>query len=1207
LQRIAFNLPFTLFYHVYKPTTLSMKNALQSPTRSRPLGNLVGTVLTPLLLICLSLAVAFAAEPDILERTVTLKVEKRELQDVLSQLEKLAQVTFAYSPKVIQLEREVSFDVKNQKLSVALEKLLKPLHISYEVVSGRILLSKANGQSTEQSHLPVLPGKLAMTITGRVVDDQQQGLPGVNVVLKGTSTGAVTNTEGNYSLVVPDGGGTLVFSFIGYVNQEVAIGNQTTINVTLRSDIKSLSEVVVVGYGQQKRGNLTGSVAVVDIQTLKSQPAASAVEALQGKAAGVNIVNDGSPGSTPQIRIRGYSTVNNNDPLYIVDGTPYQGNISWLNQNDIESLQVLKDASAASIYGSRANNGVVIITTKKGKEGPPQITFDAYYGVSTPRTEAYPTFLSPLQFAQYQFSAYRNAGQNPGDYIGSMYGTGQDPILPTYLIAGSAVGLNVRDSDADPAKYNYDPTRFYQITKANQAGTDWMRAIMHSAPVQNYQIGASGGSKNSTYSIAAGYLDQQGIIKYTGFKRYTLRANSQISAFKNRLRFGENALFSRTDGVGFATNPSVPGNYNVENNPINAVYKMQPIIPIYDIGGNFAGAKGSNLGDGSNPVALLYRAKDNFRRENRLFGNVFAEVDLLEGLTARTNYAASLSNYNSQRITYPNLEAPTGSGANSYSPTQGYETQWTWTNTLSYKKTFKQDHDVSVLAGTEAIRNTFRDLSASRNGFFLLGDQNYYYLNAGSSNITNSETGSISSLYSLFGRIDYGFRDKYLFSATLRRDGSSNFGTLNRFGYFPAVSGAWRISGEEFAKNLTWVQDLKLRVGYGETGNQNIPANNAVDVYQSLNTSSFYPINGTNTLVPGVRQNQIGNPQLKWEQLKSTNIGIDFTLFNGILDGSLDVYRRITSGMLFPVPLPSQTAGMASSPYVNAGSMRNQGVEVVLNYHYGQKNTGDFKFDVGLNFASNANELLQLAPGINNAPYGNFRSLTTTIFQVGKPYGEFYGYQQAGIFQNAQEVAESSQPGARVGGIKFADANNDGVFSSADRTNLGSPLPQFTYGLNLNFSYRNFDLTSFFYGSQGNKLYNINRYYTDFQVFPSPASTRLLDAWTPTNTNTMVPAPSSLASAIEYQSSSYYIEDGSFFRMKNLQLGYTLKNPDVLKRVGLARVRLYASVTNLFTLTRYSGLDPEISQTNQTFNLPGIDFGVYPNPRQFLIGINAGF
>lgn len=1083
---------------------------------------------------------------------------------------------------------------------------------SWQHKSCLLLMLVALGGTTLPANAGLLPGKatiklLAWPLSGKVTSPQGEALPGVTVMVKGTTTGTQTGVDGSFSLQVPENGGTLVFSFIGYVTQEKPFSGPGTFNVRLADDRKALEEVVVTGYTSQRKKDLTGAVAVVDVQALKSQPAASAAEALQGKAAGVNIVNDGSPGATPQIRIRGYSTINNNDPLYVVDGVPYQGKVSWLNQNDIQSIQVLKDASAASIYGSRANNGVVIITTKQGQEGPPQITFDAYVGTSKPREETFPTFLNPMQYAQYLFQSYRNAGRNPGDYIGAMYGTGQEPVLPTYLIAGSVIGHNVQPADADPAKYNSDPANFYQITKANQAGTDWMRTIMQNGRTQSYQLGASGGGSNATYAFSAAYQDQEGIIKHSGFKRYSVRANTRFQAFNNRLRFGENILFSRTDGVGFATNNNTPGDYNGENNPISTVYKNQTIIPVYDIAGNYAGPRGSGLGDGRNSLGVLYRAKDNFTRENRLFGNLFAEATLLRHFTARTSFGVNLNNYNSQNITYPNLEAPTGSGTNSYSATQGYGTQWTWTNTLNYKRSFREVHELSILAGSEAIRNTYRNLSGARNGYFLLGDQNYYYLNSGSSNISNSETGGLNTLFSLFGRVDYGFKDKYLLSATVRRDGSSNFGAANRFGYFPAFSAAWRLSAEEFMPQMAWLQDLKLRFGYGETGNQNIPANNAINVYQSLNTTSYYPINGTNSLVPGARQNQIGNPLLKWEQLQSSNLGLDFTVLNGGVDGSVDIYRRTTSGMLFPVPLPSQSAGLASAPFENAGNMRNQGIELVLNYHYGQPQDEAFRFDMGLNLAKNVNKLLLLAPGIENMALGNFRSLTTTIFQVGKPYGEFYGYQQAGIFQNAQEVSESTQPGARVGGIKFADANRDGKFSSADRTTLGSPLPKFTYGFNLNFFYKNFELSSFFYGSQGNKVYNQTKYFTDFQAFPSAASTRLLDAWSPTNTGSLIPSPSSLASPLEYQSSSYYIEDGSYFRLKNLQLGYTVKNNFLGEKIGFSKLRVYGSVTNLFTLTSYSGLDPEISQANQTFSLPGIDFGVYPNPRQFLLGINASF
>lgn len=1043
------------------------------------------------------------------------------------------------------------------------------------------------------------------TISGTVTDSKTgAALAGVTVEIRGERSATTTGEKGEFVLSYSGKAHILQISSVGYENQELDVSGKDVVSIQLIPVNTALNQVVVTGYTTQRKKDLTGSVAIVDVSSMKAQPAASVGEALQGKAAGVNIVNDGSPGSAPQIRIRGYSTINNNDPLYIIDGVPYQGNISWLNQSDIESLQVLKDASAASIYGSRANNGVIIITTRKGKEGPPRIAVDAYYGSSVPNRSTFPKFMNPTQFAQYRYQSYVNAGLDPGASLGAMYGPGQTPVIPTYLIAGNATGVNITDAQADPAKYDYNPATFYQITKANQQGTDWMREITRSAPVQNYQIGASGGGKNVNYALSLGYLDQQGIVKYTSFKKYNIRSNIQFTGFDQHLKIGANILFSRTEGIGFATNTANAGDYQQAYSPVGDVYKVQTIIPVYDIMGNFAGARGATLGDAKNPLALLYRAKDNFTYSNRFFGNAFAEISIARDLTAMTSLGVNLNNSNGQSIQYPAMEDAVSVSTNGYSASQGFGTQWTWTNTLNFKHQFNSDHSLNILAGTEAINSKARNLNGGRSGYFILGDMNYYYLNTGSTNITNAETGSISTLASLFARADYAFRDKYLFSATIRRDGSSNFGAEHAYALFPAFSAAWRLSKERFIEHISWIRDLKIRVGYGETGNQNIPGNNAFNLYSPTNTTSYYGINGTSTLTPGASQNQIGNPDLRWEKVKSTNLGIDFTLFNDIFDGSVDIYQKNTSDMLFPVPLPLQTAGMATSPFQNVGEMSNRGLELALNYHFNPQAGDRFRFDVGLNFATYQNKIVQLAPGIDKSPYGVSSALVTTIFQVGQPYGEFYGYRQAGIFQDAQEVASSTQTGARIGGMKYADVNGDKQFSPDDRTTLGSPLPRFTYGINLNFSYKNFDLVGFFYGSQGNKIYNVTRNYTDFQAFPSAASVRLLNAWSPQNPGSNVPSPSALASPLEYESSSYYVEDGSYFRMKNLQLGYTLKTT-ILK--GVSRIRIYGSVTNLFTITKYSGLDPEVSQYNTTFSLPGVDLGIYPNPRQYLLGINAAF
>jgi TonB-linked SusC/RagA family outer membrane protein len=1046
-------------------------------------------------------------------------------------------------------------------------------------------------------------------ITGKVIaSDDRSPIIGASVKIKNAPGGTITDANGTFVLPAKPTD-ILVVSFLGYTVKEVPVGNQTNLTIILQAKQNELSEVVVTGYTTQRKKDLTGAVTVVDVVQLKAQPAASAVEALQGKAPGVQIVNDGAPGSTPQIRVRGFSTINNNDPLYVIDGVPYEGKLSWLNQNDIESLQVLKDASSASIYGARANNGVVIITTKKGVAGPPRITLDAYYGIQTPRKSSFPEMMSPMQYAEYLFAGYRNAGLPVS--TGTNYGNGSTPTLPEYLVAGSKTGRDITAVDADPSKYNYsrDPATFYQITRANQQGTNWFDEMTEAAPIQNYQISATGGSENALYTFSGGYLNQQGTLKYTGFKRYNFRSNTTISAFNKKVRFGENAQYSYSEGIGLGVNPNVSGEYQDEGSAISWAYRMPTIVPVYDIKGNFAGSRGSLLGNSQNAVGVLYRAKDNVNKSNFFFGNAFAEADIIPGLVARTNFGLRYENYNGITIVYPNLEFSEGSNTNNLGEYQGYTTEWTWTNTLTYNKVFNDVHRLNILAGSEAIRSRNRQLNAGRNDYFILGDLDYYYLNTGSSNISNASTGSVGSLFSYFGRADYSYKDRYLASVTLRRDGSSNFGPENKYGYFPAASLAWRISEEPFLKNTKWLTDLKIRAGYGETGNQRIPGFQYLNRYQSSIINSAYPLGGGNALTTGVWQNAYTNPDVKWESLSSINIGADFNLFEGTVDGSFDWYSRKTTDMLYPVPLPATAAGLGSSPYVNVGDMSNKGVEVTLGYHFGRKDNRPLKFDIGINFSKNVNEITKLAPGINQQPYGTFRSLQTSILKTGEAFGSFYGYKVQGLYQNAAEIANSaSYTLARVGGFRYQDVNGDGVISPADRTIIGNPNPDFLYSLSLNVSYKNFDVAAFFNGVQGNDLYEATRYFTDFPTFDGARSTRLLNAWSPSNPTSTVPSPYVGVSDLEYASSSYFVQDGSFFRMKNLQLGYSLPVNKVFgPKIGISKLRVYVSATNIFTLTKYTGLDPEVSQESDTFSAVGVDRGIYPSPRQFLLGINVGF
>lgn len=1053
-------------------------------------------------------------------------------------------------------------------------------------------------------------------IKGRVTSElDKTPVPGVAVQLKGQNKGAITNGAGEFSLSAKENDVILVSS-IGFTSQEFTVeSGKSVYDIVLVPSNSTLNEVVVTGYGSQRVKDLTGAVAVVNVKQLKAQPAASPVEALQGKATGVQIISDGAPGATPQIRIRGFSTINNNDPLFVVDGVPYEGKLSWLNQNDIETMQVLKDASSASIYGARANNGVVIITTKKGVKGPPRISLDIYYGTQTPRRESLPDMMNPDQYANHLFQSFKNANITPGtsETTGSNYGTGTTPTLPEYLVAGSATGQNVTPADADPAKYNYsrDASTFYQITKANRAGTNWFKEITQNAPLQNYQLSITGGGDNATYAISGGYMGQKGVIKHTGYQRYNVRSNTRFSAFDEKLRIGENMQYSFEEFYGVGVNPNVSGEYQGEGSALGFAYRIPTIIPVYDIMGNFAGSRGDKLGNAQNPLAMLYRAKDNVNKRNFFFGNIFAEVDPVKGLTAKSSIGIRYENYAGISIGYPNLEFSEGSNANSLGEFQGYYVDWTWTNTLTYKLNVANRHDLTILAGTEANQGRYRQLNGGRNEFFLLGNLDYYYLSRGSANISNNSAGSIGSLFSIFGRVDYTFNDRYIFSATVRRDGSSNFGPENKYGTFPAASVAWRLSEEDFLKT-SWLTDLKIRAGYGVTGNQRIPGFQYLRRYESSLASSAYPINGGSGVSTGVWQNAYDNPSVKWEELKSLNIGLDFTILNGAFDGTIDWYTRKTSDMLYPVPLPATAAGMGNSPFVNIGDMSNKGFEIALNYHYGQPEGRDFSLDAGVSFSRNVNEVVSLAPSVTQQLYGNYRSLQTTLLAPGSPFGSFYGYKVAGIYQSADDVANSaSYDGARVGGLKYEDISGpggkpDGIIDPADRTVIGNPHPDFLYSVSLNARYRNFDIAMFFNGSQGNDLYEATRYFTDFSTFDGSATKRMLDAWSPTNTGSNIPSPYRGASDFEYASSSYYVQDGSYFRMKNLQIGYTFPTENIFGG-KIRNLRLYASGTNLFTITKYTGLDPEVSQTNSTFSALGVDFGIYPVGRQYLIGISAGF
>ena len=1030
-------------------------------------------------------------------------------------------------------------------------------------------------------------------VSGSVTaSDDRQPVIGASVLIKGTNTGTVSDASGRFSINAKQGD-VLVISFLGYLPREIAIGTQTNYAITLQPSSSNLNEVVVTGYSSQRKKDITGSVSVVSVKDLKDVPAGSPEQMLQGRAAGLNIITSGQPGSGSNIRIRGITSFGNTDPLVIVDGV--QASLTNINANDIESIQVLKDAGAASIYGVRGANGVIVVTTKKGS-GKTKITYDSYFGTQRPLKNGFP-LLNPQEMADLTWLAYRNSGQvneitkNPEH---PQYGNGAKPVLPDYILP---TGAKEGDPTVNLSLYNIDFTKpSYQIVKANKQGTDWFHEIFKPAAIQSHTLTASGGTDNSSYLFSGGYFNQQGTLINTYLKRYSARINTQFN-IKDKIRIGENLFVFNRD------NPQI-GNQG-EGNEISNSYRTQPIVPVYDINGNFGGGAGARLGQGSNPVASRTRAKDNKGNQWDVQGNVFAEVDFLKRFTVRTSFGGILNlgyNYNFGFRTYENAE---NVGQNSYNENSTYNRNWTWTNSLTYSEVFAEKHNVKIFAATEAIEGYGRGVGGNRVNLFS-NDPNFRNLSNGSpTGQGNYSYAYQNSLFSLIGRLDYSFNEKYLFSATVRRDGSSVFTPERRYGIFPSVTAGWRISNEPFMKGVEWINDLKLRGGYGILGSQaNVNATNSYTLFGGGAGDSYYDIGGVNTgSVRGFRESSIGNPATSWEENKITNIGLDATLFNSKFDISFEVYKKTIKGLLFPQPLPA-TAGGAGRPTINIGNVENSGIDLSTNYHGRVQN--DFSYDIGLILTTYKNNITNIPGdyfGAGGSRIGDFARN-----QEGRSIGAFFGYDVLGIFQNAAEVTSSpTQDAAAPGRFKYRDVNGDGKISDTDRTFFGNPNPDFTYGLNLGVNYKNFDFSTFFYGSQGNDVINYVRWWTDF--FPSFQGAKSKDAlynsWSTTNTSGTTPIAENVSNfSNNGVPNSYYKEDGSYLKCKSLILGYTIA-PSNLNRYGIDRLRLYVQAANLFTVTKYTGLDPELSGNNSAF---GIDYGNYPNNQpNYNFGINLTF
>jgi TonB-linked SusC/RagA family outer membrane protein len=1040
-----------------------------------------------------------------------------------------------------------------------------------------------------------------IAVTGTVTSQAGAPLQGVTVRVSGTETRVLTNGSGRYTITAP-ANGALNYTVIGQKPAREEIGGRTRIDVKMEP-VTYLEEVVVTAYTEQRRADITGAVASINVESAQRETGASVLKRLDA-VPGITVQTSGSPAGRSTVRIRGISSFQNNDPLYVIDGVPVQDTyVNWLNPADITSIQVLKDASAASIYGSRASNGVIVIeTTKRGASGPPRMTLSARSGLASPVKGMDDILITnSLDYAAVVKASYVNAGQAVPTNI---FGDPNNPQVPAYIYASTAA-TTATDSygrvvGVDPSKYSYPNS----LIMPGSAGTNWWQAVFgQRAPVGDYNLNVAGSGEDHTYGVSGNYFDQKGTAAYNDFRRGSVRANTQFN--RGKFTFGENAALSDEKSYGGMADP----NGYAEDGIMGKNIMMQPVVPIYDIQGNFASGKAVSLGNQSNPLKFAYERRNNINRNNKVFGNTFAGFQVLPSLALRSSIGFNQNNANFKGFNPITPENSEPGFTNSFNEQQTSNFDWTWSNTARYNKTLGQ-HTFNLLAGQEANHTQYRGIFGGE-AAFKSTDPNNLYLQAAlgdASTLSVSSNGNQSALLSYFGKADWNYQDKYVASATVRRDGSSRLGPEHRWGTFPAFGLGWRITKEGFLENNKILSDAMLRFGYGVTGNQQIPSGRILNQYGGDRGDTYYDITGSNSsIVPGYRLTALGNPDLKWEENRATNFGADLALFNGYLNVIADFYTRKTNNLLFNPQLPATAGvvGVTGQPIVNIGKMQNKGFDISVGHQ------GD-KWNATLQGSHYKNEILQI-DGVQQFFYGpvSTRYGNQVINKVGQPIGAFYGYVADGYFQNAAEAAASGQPGAAPGRLKFRDVNGDGKIDANDKTIIGSPHPKFTSSLDLGYRYGNFDISGTVFGSFGNDIFNNQKEWYVFREFSTNVRKDLLaNSWTPSNPNAKYPRidiSDTYSSAI----SSFYVEDGKYVRMRNVQLGYNV--PSSLSR-WLSATRVYVQAENLFTISGYSGLDPSLPAADVSGaagdirdQYMGVDRGAYPSSRTFSVGITASF
>jgi TonB-linked SusC/RagA family outer membrane protein len=997
-------------------------------------------------------------------------------------------------------------------------------------------------------------------IKGTVKSESGGVMQGVAVTVKGTNISAGTNGSGNYQITAPEGS-TLVFTYVGYISQSINITNKSVINVTMAIDFDKyqIDEVVVVGYGTQKKRDVTGAVGSVSMKDIENVPVTRADQILQGRVSGVQVTQTNSePGGNVSIRIRGTNSISaGNEPLFVIDGFPGAGDLNSINPNDIESIDVLKDASATAIYGSRGANGVVIITTKKGKAGQPVVNFETYQGIQSV-SKTY-EMMNATEYANYLNQVVSLTNAETGS-----------TRAPAYTAA--------------------------QIATLGE-GTDWQDALFRTAPMRNYQLGISGGNADTQHSLSLNYLNQEGIVLNSGFKRINLRY-SLDKKISNKIKMGFNTQISRTDEDRALVNTSGGSSGSVTLDAL----RFNPALPVIDpVTGRYTFQNGpapyadNNIG---NPVAYAESVNNKFANLRSLM-NIFGEYEITKGLKLRVNGGVDL-NYDTRDFFLPSdLFLANGQGTATRSARNRYS--WVNENFLTYDKSFNKDHVLSLLAGASIQQFENTNFNASNTSFFtnILGSDN---IGIGSTTLPPSSDRSRKSLASYFGRANYSLMEKYLFTFTMRADGSSVFGDNNKWGYFPSAAVAWRIIDEDFVKNLTFISDLKLRTSYGITGNQEI------DPYSSLGRYSATGYTSGSTRLIGIAPNNITNQDLSWESTASFDIGLDAAFLKNRISLTLDYYQKKTSDLLLQVSIPRSTG--YSTTLINAGGVENKGVEVGLStVNFDGKK---FKWSTNANISFNKNKVTDL-----NGEYQRFvGGLSTSVFpganpgssvlRVGEPIGSFYGYTFAGLWQTQAEITASGITNAvRPGDPRYVDTNDDKLINGSDRTIIGQAQPDFIYGLTNNFNFKGFNLNIFLQGVQGVNVLNLNRYEIESGIVNTNKLKSVVNSWTgPGTSNTIPKANSTLRRSTGVTSD--VVEDGSFLRIKTVSLAYNIPiMKSMMKTVKSSSI--YFTAQNLYTFTNYSGYDPEVNSFGASNLSLNTDYNAYPNVRTFIVGLKIGF